>query len=125
MGGIVTDEEQQQAVEQQIQNERLKRIAAADALGAFFNWGFAVARAHPEDIGIQAWQSGATLELRYSEHDAVLVLGVRAADGTKYALHAASADRTSPESFGRPLDSLLRAALEAVPLPQSKPQMLQ
>jgi hypothetical protein len=120
----VTDDDLQQVIDQQARNERLKRTAAVDALGAFFDLAFAVARAHPEDIGVQAWQSGATLELRYSEHEAVFVLGVRAADGTKHVLHAASADRTSPESFGRPLDSLVRAALEAVPLPtEAKPPM--
>lgn len=96
-------ENQQQVVDQQIENERAARVAAADAIGAVFAWAYAAAKAFPKNVGIQAWQSGAELIVRYDEHDAVLALGVRSADGAKHPLHVVSADRTSPEIFGRPL----------------------
>jgi hypothetical protein len=115
------DEQQQQAIEQQIEHERAARLKAADAIGEAFAWAFAAARAFPENIGVQGWQAGATLILRYDEHEGALVLGVRAADGSSHILHAVSADRKDPAIFGRPLDSLLRAALEAVPQPSANP----
>ena len=110
----MTDEQIQQLVDKQIEDERQTRMEAADAIGGVFRWSFSAARAFPENIGVQAWQAGGTLEFRYSEHDGVLILGVRAADGKLHVLHAVSADLKSPETFGRPLDAILRAALEAV-----------
>ncbi len=117
--------DQQQVIDQQIENERAARIAAADAVGAVFAWAYAAAKAFPENVGVQAWQSGAELILRYDEHEALLAIGVRAADGSLHVLHAVSADRHSPEIFGRPLDAIMRAAIEAVPLPSAKSPTLQ
>ncbi len=118
-------QDSQDVVDQQIQNERAARSKAADAIGAIFDWASAAAKAFPENVGAIAWQSGGNLILRYDEHDAVLVLGVRAADGALHTLHAVSADRHEPAIFGRPLDVILRAALEGVPLPSAKPQTMQ
>jgi hypothetical protein len=118
-------QDNQDVVDQRIRNERAARSKAAGAIGAVFDWAFAAAKAFPENVGAIAWQSGGNLILRYDEHDAVLVLGVRAADGKLHTLHAVSADRNNPAIFGRPLDAILRAALEGAPLPTTKPLPMQ
>jgi hypothetical protein len=112
-------------IDQQIQNERAARTKGADAIGAVFEWAFAAAKAFPENIAAVAWQSGGTLILRYMEHDGYLALGVRAADGSVHVLHAVSADRHDPVTFGRPLDAILLAALEGVRLPSQTPPTMQ
>lgn len=99
----------------------MARQDAAAALGAIFKWATSVGRAFPENVAIQLRQAGATLRLQYDEDDAILILGVCAADGKRHILHAVSVDLTSADTFGRPLDGILRAALEAVPLDAKTP----
>jgi hypothetical protein len=80
-------DEHQDVIDKQIENERNARVEAANAIEGVFKWAVAVVRAFPENVGAAAWQSGSNLILRYDEHDAILVLGVRAADGSQNMLH--------------------------------------
>ena len=118
MANALTEEARRQ---QQARNEYMARQDAAAALGAIFKWATSAGRAFPENVAIQLRQAGATLRLQYDEHDAILVLGVCTADGRRHVLHAVSADMTSADTFGRPLDAILRAALDAVPFDEKTP----
>ena len=118
-------DDQQNAMERQIEHERAARIEASNAIEAVFKWAVAAVRAFPENVGAAAWQSGGSLILRYHEHDAYLALGVRSADGTLHVLHAVSADRHDPATFARPLDAILIAEMLAVPLSTAKPPTMQ
>jgi len=121
----VSQDDHQAVIDQQTANEWDARSKALVAIGAVFDWAFAAAKAFPENVGAVAWQPGSSLILRYEESDGYLALGVRAADGSSHVLHAVSADRHDPLTFGRPLDAVLRAALEGVPLPTTKPPTMQ
>jgi hypothetical protein len=118
MTNALTEEARRQ---QQAKNEYVARQDAAAALGAIFKWATSASRAFPENVAVQLRQAGATLRLQYDEHDAVLVLGLCTADGKRHVLHAVSADLQSADTFGRPLDAILRAALDAAPLDAKPP----
>ncbi len=74
---------------------------------------------------MRAFSENVGLIVRYHEHDAYLALGVRCGDSRLHVLHAVSADRHDRTTFARPLDAILIAAMQAVPLPTAKPETMQ
>jgi hypothetical protein len=64
------------------------------------------------------------MTLVYDEADGRMALGARDSKGNHSVLHAVAMD-LKKDAFGRPLDRILIAALEAVPLPSEKPQRMQ
>ena len=74
MSNALIDEAQRQA---QARNEFEARQDAAAALGGVFKWAASAAREFPGTLAVQLRKAGATLVLRYEEHDGILILGDR------------------------------------------------
>jgi hypothetical protein len=114
----VTDE---QRIQQQGINENRGRGSTQRFLAAMEEMLVDQKRAFPEAF-LPLRQSGSSIIVVFNEHEGALGLIRRDADGNREVLHALNV--TPGPDFGRPLDALLRGALEAVPLPSAKPPMM-
>jgi hypothetical protein len=114
----VTDEER---VQQQAVNENRGHRSTQGFLAAMEEMLVDQGRAHPEAF-LPLRQSGSSIVVVFDEHEGLLGIVRRDQDGRKEVLHALNV--TPGPDFSRPLDALLRGALEAVPLPSAKPPMM-
>ena len=112
----------QDAIQQQQRNERQGHASVQRLLAAMEEMLVDQGRAFPENF-LPLRQSGSSIIVVFNEHEEVLALIRRDADGNRQVLHALNV--TPGPDFGRPLDALLRGAFEAVPLPSAKPPTMQ
>ena len=106
----MTDEQ----IRQQAINELDARQAAMRVYNAVMAWAEAAATAFPENFA-RLREPALHMTLVYDEADGRMELGARDLKGTNFTLHAVAMDLKT-EVFGRPLDKILIAALNAVPL---------
>ena len=80
----------------------------------------ACGKAFPEKF-LRLREPGMSLVVAFDEHDQTLVFGVRdAATGKRHVCHAICVDR-NVEVFGKSIDAVIIAALEAIPLDGKAP----
>jgi hypothetical protein len=114
---------EEQMIKQQAINELDAREAALRVYDAVMAWAEAAATAFPENF-TRLREPALHMTVVYDEADGRMDLGVRDSKGIHSVLHAVAMD-LKKEIFARPLDRVLIAALNAVPLPSAKPPTMQ
>ena len=109
---------EEQITEQAI-NEIDAREAALRVYDAVMAWAEAAAAAFPENF-TRLREPKLHMTLVYNEADGRMDLGVRDGAGVNHTIHAVAMD-LKEEMFGRPLDKILIAALNAVPRDPNPP----
>ena len=109
----------EEQIKQQTLNELAAREAALRVYDAVMAWAEASATAFPENF-TRLREPGLDMTLVYDARDGRMDLGVRDREGKNHVVHAVAMD-LKKDVFGRPLDALLIAALNAVPRDATPP----
>jgi len=111
----------EEQITQQAINELDARQAAMRVYDAVMMWAEAAATAFPENFA-RLREPALHMTLVYDEADGRTDLGARDSKGTNFTLHAVAMD-LKRETFGRPLDKILIAAMNAVPRDPKPPNI--
>ncbi len=114
----MTDEDR---IKQQAINEQRRRSSTQRFLVAMEEMLVDQGRADPEAF-LPLRQSGSSVIVVFNDHEGALAIIRRDAEGNREVLQALNV--TPGSDFGRPLDAILRGALEAVPLQREKAQTM-
>jgi hypothetical protein len=118
MADPLTDEPRVQA---QAKNELAARRTLLRVLEDIEESAVAYGKAFPENF-LRLREPGMSLVVVFDEHDQTVVFGVRDAAGQRHVCHAVCVDR-NVEVFGRSIDAVLRASLDAAPLDAKPPTL--